>query len=38
MRRAKARDAGYRKMDAYAPFPVEGLSEAMGLQPNSGAA
>jgi hypothetical protein len=29
---AKVRDAGYRKMDAYAPFPVEGLSEAMGLR------
>jgi len=22
---------GYRKMDAYAPFPVEGLSEALGM-------
>ncbi|RME50758.1 MAG: DUF3341 domain-containing protein [Deltaproteobacteria bacterium] len=22
--------AGYRRMDAYAPFPVEGLSEALG--------
>jgi hypothetical protein len=29
---AKVRDAGYRKMDAYAPFPVEGLSEALGLR------
>jgi hypothetical protein len=29
---AKVRDAGYRNMDAYAPFPVEGLSEAMGLR------
>jgi hypothetical protein len=28
----KTRDAGYRKFDAYAPFPVEGLSEAMGLK------
>jgi Protein of unknown function (DUF3341) len=28
----KVRDAGYVKMDAYAPFPVEGLSEAMGLK------
>ncbi len=28
----KTRDAGYRNMDAYAPFPVEGLSEAMGLK------
>jgi len=25
-----AHDAGYRKMDAYSPFPVEGLSEALG--------
>jgi hypothetical protein len=31
---AKARDAGYRHMDAYAPFPVEGLSEALGLRRN----
>jgi Protein of unknown function (DUF3341) len=28
----KTREAGYQKMDAYAPFPVEGLSEAMGLR------
>lgn len=27
----KLRAAGYRKIDAYAPFPVEGLSEALGL-------
>ncbi len=26
-----ARDAGYRKMDAYTPFPVHGLSEAIGF-------
>jgi hypothetical protein len=26
-----AYDAGYRKMDAYAPFPVEGLSDAIGF-------
>ena len=26
--------AGYRKMDAYAPFPVEELSEAIGFQKN----
>jgi hypothetical protein len=30
----KTRDAGYRRIDAYAPFPVEGLSEAMGLGNN----
>ena len=24
--------AGYRKMDAYSPFPVEGLAEALGLR------
>jgi hypothetical protein len=28
---AKARDAGFREMDAYTPFPLEGLDEAMGL-------
>ena len=28
---ARAREAGYRRMDAYSPFPVEGLSEAIGL-------
>jgi hypothetical protein len=27
----RARKAGYRKMDAYTPFPVHGLDEAMGL-------
>jgi Protein of unknown function (DUF3341) len=27
----KVREAGYRRMDAYVPFPVEGLSEALGL-------
>ena len=26
-----AHAAGYRKMDAYTPFPVEGLSEAIGF-------
>lgn len=30
----KVRDAGYRKWDAYAPFPVHGLNEAMGLPPS----
>jgi Protein of unknown function (DUF3341) len=30
----KAREAGYRRMDAYTPFPVEGLAHAMGLRRN----
>jgi hypothetical protein len=29
-----AREKGYRSMDAYAPFPVAGLSEALGLPPS----
>jgi hypothetical protein len=28
-----AYEKGYRKMDAYSPFPVEGLSEALGHRP-----
>lgn len=27
----RAREAGYRKMDAYSPFPVHGLSDAIGF-------
>jgi Alternative complex III, ActD subunit len=27
----KVRKAGYRRIDAFAPFPVEGLSQALGL-------
>ena len=27
---AKARDAGYRRMDAYSPFPIEELHHALG--------
>lgn len=27
----RARDAGYREIDAYSPFAVEGLSEAIGF-------
>ena len=27
----KVREAGYRRIDAFAPFPVEGLSQALGL-------
>jgi Protein of unknown function (DUF3341) len=26
----RAHEAGYRKVDAYTPFPIEGLSEAIG--------
>jgi len=28
----KAREAGYKRMDAYTPFPIEGLSEAIGFR------
>jgi hypothetical protein len=31
----RARAAGYRRMDAYSPNPIEGLSEAMELRDNS---
>ncbi len=27
----RAREAGYKKMDAYTPFPVEGLDQALGM-------
>jgi hypothetical protein len=27
----KVRDAGYKKADAYSPFPVHGMTEAMGF-------
>ncbi|MGB6053749.1 MAG: DUF3341 domain-containing protein [Burkholderiaceae bacterium] len=30
----RARQAGYRKLEAYAPFAVEGLAEAVGLRRN----
>ena len=30
---ARARDAGYKRMDAYSPFPVEGLNDALGQRP-----
>lgn len=29
----RVRDAGYKRTDAYTPFPVEGLDEALGMQP-----
>ena len=29
-----AREGGYRQMDAYTPFPVEGVAEAVGLEKN----
>ena len=31
----RAYDAGYRKIEAYSPFPVEGLAEAIGFQRNA---
>ena len=30
----KAREAGYRRIEAYSPFPVEGLAEATGMKRN----
>ena len=30
----KAYEAGYRHMDAYTPFPIHGLSEALGIRRN----
>lgn len=30
----KLRDAGYRNWDVYAPFPIHGIDEAMGLKPS----
>jgi hypothetical protein len=29
----QARAEGYRRMDAYTPFPIHGLSDAMGFRP-----
>ncbi len=28
----KAREAGYRRLDAYTPFPIHGLSDALGFR------
>jgi hypothetical protein len=30
----QAHDAGYRRLDAYSPYPVEGLAEALGFTRN----
>ena len=30
----RARDEGYRRMDAYSPFPIEELHEALGAPPS----
>ncbi|HYK88455.1 MAG TPA: DUF3341 domain-containing protein, partial [Acidobacteriota bacterium] len=30
----RAYEEGYRKMDAYSPFPIEGLAEALGFRRN----
>jgi hypothetical protein len=30
----KTHQAGYRKLDAYSPFPIEGLAEAIGFEKN----
>lgn len=29
----KARDEGFKRMDAYSPFPIEGLTDALGHRP-----
>lgn len=29
----RVRDAGYKKTDAFAPFPVHGIDKALGIQP-----
>jgi Alternative complex III, ActD subunit len=32
---AKVREAGYRRFEAYSPFPIEGLAEALALKRNA---
>jgi hypothetical protein len=32
---ARAHASGYRQMDAYSPFPVEGLTDALGRKPRA---
>ncbi len=32
---ARAHASGYRNMDAYSPFPVEGLTDALGRKPRA---
>ena len=29
----RTKEAGFKKFDAYTPFPVEGVNEAMGVKP-----
>src|ERR1700686_843834 len=31
----KTHAAGYQKIDAYSPFPIEGLADALGFHKNS---
>jgi hypothetical protein len=31
----RAHDAGFRRLDAYSPFPIEGLDEALGFRGNA---
>ncbi len=31
----KTHEAGYQKIDAYSPFPIEGLAEAIGFHKNN---
>ncbi len=34
----RTHDAGYRRIDAFAPFPIEGLAEAVGFHRTQAAA